>query len=67
MYMSDNPAWDAERHMMAMDIRLARRPKCHCCGKHIQDSEALHYTAREFELWLCLGCTEDNTELIEVD
>lgn len=67
MCRSDNPALDAERYMRAMDILLERRPKCHSCGKHIQDNESLHYTSREFELWLCLSCMEKNMEYIEVD
>ena len=67
LYRSEDPALDAERYMRAMDIRLERRPKCHCCGKHIQDNEALHYMAREFDIWLCYECIEKNMEYIEVD
>lgn len=67
MDWSEDPALDAERYMNALDIRLAKRPQCHCCKKHIQDEEALHYKAREFELWLCLDCIEDEMEYIEVD
>ena len=67
LYMSDDPALDAERYMRAMDIKLARRPKCHCCDRPIQDNEALHYTAKEFELWMCLECIDEKMELIEVD
>lgn len=67
LYMSDDPVRDAERYITAQDIRLARRPKCHCCDRHIQDDEALHYTAGILDFWLCLECIEDNTELIEVD
>ena len=64
---SDDPVLDAERYIMAQDILLERRPKCHNCGKHIQDDEALHYTTRAFELWLCQECIEKNMEYIEVD
>ena len=67
MFPSDDLDRDIERHLNARDIWLERRPKCHCCGKHIQDNEALHYTAREFEIWLCLNCVDENTEYIEVD
>lgn len=67
MYFSDDPARDAERYMAELDARLARRPVCDCCGEHIQDDEALHYTTREVDIWLCLECVEDNTEYIEVD
>ena len=67
MFPTDDLDRDIERHLNAMDIWLARRPKCHRCGKHIQDNEALHYTAREFEIWLCLDCVDENTEYIEVD
>ena len=67
MFPSDDLDRDIERHLNAMDILLERRPKCNCCGKHIQDNEALHYTAREFEIWLCLNCVDENTEYIEVD
>ena len=67
MYLSDDPALDAERYMNALDLLLAKRPKCHCCGAHIQDDRALHYVAGEYDLWLCLECMDDNTEYIEVD
>ena len=67
LYVSDDPVRDAERHMEAMDILLEMRPKCDCCGKHIQDKEGLHYTSRTIDIWLCLECVEDNTELIEVE
>lgn len=66
-YRSDDPARDAERYMMAQDIRLARRPQCDCCDKHIQDDSALHYVTSKVDIWICLGCVEDNTEYIEVD
>jgi hypothetical protein len=67
LYRSDDPALDAERYMMAMDIKLARRPLCDCCGKHIQDDQGLHYVTNKVDIWLCLECIEDNTEYIEVD
>ena len=67
MFRSDDPVRDAERHMEALDILLERRPKCDCCGKHIQDDEALHYHTSKIDIWLCLDCIEDNTEYIEVD
>ena len=67
LFRSYDPVRDAERYMEAMDLLLERLPKCHCCGQHIQDDEALHYRTNEFEIWMCLGCIEDNTVLIEVD
>lgn len=67
LYRSDNPALDAERYMEAQDILLARRPKCDCCGEHIQDDSALHYRTSKVDIWLCLECIENNTEYIEVD
>ena len=67
MYLSDDPAWDAERYMRAMDMKLARRPMCFCCRRNIQDEAALHFQTREEDVWLCLECVEDNTEYIEVD
>ena len=67
LYRSDDPVRDAERYMMAQDIRLARRPKCDCCDKHIQDDSALHYVTSKVDVWICLGCVEDNTEYIEED
>ena len=67
MFRSDDPARDAERYMMAQDLRLARRPKCDCCGHHIQDDSALHYVTSKVDLWICLECIEDNTEYIEVE
>lgn len=67
MYLSDDPAWDAERYMNALDIRLAKRPVCDCCGEHIQDDQALHYATSEIDIWICLECVENNTEYIEVD
>lgn len=67
LYRSEDPALDAERYMIAQDIRLARRPKCDCCDKHIQDETALHYRTSKVDIWICLGCVEDNTEYIEED
>lgn len=67
MYRSDDPALDAERYMMAQDIRLAKRPKCDCCGEHIQDDAALHYVTNTVDIWICPECIENNTEYIEVD
>lgn len=67
LFLSDDPARDAERYEAYRDAQLERLPKCHCCGKRIQDDEALHYTAITTDFWLCLGCIDDNTELIEVD
>ena len=65
LFMSDDPVLDAERYMRAQDIRLAKRPVCSYCKRHIQDDEAVHLQHTDF--WLCLECVEDNTELIEVD
>ena len=67
LYMSDDPARDAERYMMAQDILLERRPKCQCCGRHIQDDEGLHFVDEAIDLWLCQDCIEANMEYIEVD
>lgn len=67
LYRSEDPVLDAERYTTALDILLARRPQCDCCKKHIQDEEALHYVTRKIDIWVCLECIEDNTELIEVD
>lgn len=64
-FYSDDPALDEMRHQRALDIALARRPQCHCCKKHIQDEEALHYTGGLEDIWLCLDCVEDKTEIIE--
>lgn len=66
-YMSDDPALDAERYMMAQDILQARRPKCHNCERHIRDNEALHYVTKSADIWLCLECIEEKMEYIEVD
>ena len=67
LHMSDDPVLDAERYMMTQEIQLAKRPECHCCGAHIQDDKALHYRAKECDIWLCLECIENNMEYIEVD
>lgn len=66
-FRSDDPAWDAERYIMAQEIRLARRPKCDCCENHIQEESALHYVTSEVDIWLCEDCISNNTEYIEVD
>ena len=67
MFLSDDPALDAERYMRVQDIKLERRPMCCNCRRHIQDEEALHFQTREEDVWLCLDCVEDKTEYIEVD
>jgi hypothetical protein len=61
MFYSDDPVMDEMRHTRAMDLRLARRPVCRCCKRHIQDEQAVHFD----DIWLCLACIEDNTEYIE--
>ena len=65
--MTNNPERDADRYMEAQDILLEMRPKCQCCGKHIQDNEALHYADNAIDIWLCLDCIEANMEYIEVE
>ena len=67
LFMSDDPVRDAERYMNALDIRLARRPVCHCCGENIQEERALHYVARDVDVWLCDNCIDMKQEYIEVD
>ena len=67
MYLSDNPALDEERYMRALDIKLERRPLCCNCRRHIQDEEALHFQTKHDDVWLCLDCVEEKTELIEVE
>lgn len=67
LIMTDDPERDADRYMEAQDLRLARRPRCHCCENHIQDDEALHYVTSKIDIWLCQNCIEENTEYIEVD
>ena len=65
MFYSDDPVMDEMRHTRALEMALARRPVCHCCRKHIQDEEALHYDGGKEDIWLCLDCVSDNTALIE--
>ena len=67
MYLSDDPARDAERYMRALDEKLERRPQCCVCRRHIQDEEALHFQTKQEDVWLCMKCVEDKTEYIEVD
>ena len=67
LIMTDDPERDADRYMRALDILLERRPKCDCCGEHIQDDQALHYRTSKIDIWICLECVEDNKEYIEVD
>ena len=66
-FYSDDPVMDEMRYTRALDILLERRPVCHCCKRHIQDDTGLHYVTKQEEIWLCLDCVEDKTELIEVD
>ena len=56
-----DPLDDFNRLEREKEMWLARRPKCSCCKKHIQDEEALHFG----DTWVCLECIEDNMELIE--
>ena len=67
LIMTDDPAADADRYMMAQDILLARRPQCDCCGNHIQEEQALHYVTRTVDIWLCEDCLDGSMEYIEVD
>jgi formylmethanofuran dehydrogenase subunit E len=61
MFLSDDPALDAERYMADLDKKLARRPKCACCGEHIQDDTAVRYG----DDLICHSCIADLTEFIE--
>ena len=67
LIMTDGPERDAERYMAAQDLWLARRPKCDCCGNHIQEEQALHYVTRTIDIWLCEDCLDNSMEYIEVD
>ena len=67
MYMSDEPARDAERYMADLDKIQERRPKCLCCGRPIQNDWAFHYRENEYDFWLCNRCLRDNEEYVEVD
>lgn len=67
LIMTDDPERDADRYMEAQDILLARRPRCDCCGEHIQEESALHYVTKSVDIWLCQDCIDGNTEYIEVD
>ena len=67
MYYTDDPVRDEMLRQRALDMALARRPKCHCCRKHIQDEEALHYCGGMEDIWLCLSCIDDQMQYIEVD
>ena len=67
LIMTDDPERDADRYMRAQDEWLERRPKCDCCGEHIQEESALHYVTKTVDIWLCLECIDGNTEYIEVD
>ena len=64
---SDDPVLDAERYIMAQEIREARLPICDCCERRIRDREALHYVTRNLEIWLCLVCIDEKMELVEED
>jgi hypothetical protein len=61
IFYSDDPAADAERYMAYQDMKLARRPKCDCCGNHIQEETALYYN----DVYICDKCVERNTQYVE--
>lgn len=61
MFRSDDPARDAERYMAYLDAKLARRPKCDCCGEHIREDSALWYKG----VYICDSCVELNIQYIE--
>ena len=67
MQWGENPWLDEERYRDALDVLLEMRPKCDCCGNHIQEDSALHYRTPTIDIWLCDDCVEDNTEYIEVE
>lgn len=67
LIMTDDPERDADRYMRAQDLLLEMRPKCDCCGEHIQEERALHYVTNKVDIWLCQDCVDSNTEYIEVD
>ena len=59
MYVPDNldyfEAMEYEREM-----KLARMPKCECCGEHIQTEEAFYYN----DQWFCMDCEEELMQLV---
>ena len=65
--MTDDPEADYDRYMRAQDEWLERRPKCDCCGEHIQEESALHSVTSNIDIWICAVCIENNTEYIEED
>ena len=56
MYYSDDPAYDAERHMADQERRLAQRPVCADCGEPVQDD---HFYQINDEV-ICPNCMENN-------
>lgn len=59
MYIPDNydyfEAMEYER-----EKKLARMPKCECCGEHIQTEKAFYYN----DQWFCMDCEEELMQLV---
>lgn len=57
--------YEADRQFDAMDrahtARIMRRPKCECCGEHIQSDTYTDLSDFGIEGYACERCIERNT------
>lgn len=51
------------QHDRECEERLARRPKCECCGEYIQTDKAFYYN----DQWFCMDCEDELKEIVWED
>lgn len=61
MIYTDDPVRDYERYDAEQAQRLAKLPKCSCCGEPIEQEMALELDGE----FICDSCIEDNKVYIE--
>ena len=56
IYKFSDPIRDAQRFYSDLEDELERRPKCSCCGEHIQTETAIEMDGQLY----CEDCEFDN-------
>ena len=64
MFYSDDPIRDYLRHDAQQEAWLKSRPKCSCCGEHIQDEQAYRFGGKK-EVWICEECMCVHLEYVD--
>lgn len=64
MNWTDNPFADADRYDAQQQAQLDKLPKCECCGKPIQQDDAVYI--EDYGVYYCDECLADMRRGIEI-